>query len=76
MTAPDPDAVAREINRAGRLGHLSPPQIQEIADAIRAAVLAEREACARLAGEYENGTETIRSLGTDIADAIRARGQP
>ena len=39
---------------------------------IEAAVLAEREACAKVADEYANGLE--RNYSEIIADLIRARG--
>jgi hypothetical protein len=39
---------------------------------IESAILAEREACAAIADEYENGLE--RNYSALIADKIRARG--
>jgi hypothetical protein len=43
------------------------------ADAIKAAVLIEREECAKVADAYADGLE--RNYSEIIADAIRARGQ-
>jgi hypothetical protein len=43
--------------------------------AVREAVAAEREACAKVADEHMDGTPEWNSAANNIASAIRARGQ-
>jgi len=48
----------------------------ELEAAVKAAVLAEREACAKLCDEYaRSGSDHEASAALNIQDAIRARGE-
>ncbi len=52
------------------VGSVEAPPVTEPSDAIRAAVLAEREACAAVADEIAK----INPYAAAVAEAIRARG--
>jgi hypothetical protein len=60
------DRIEREAAMKGQPYHWE-------ADAIKAAVLIEREACARVCEETDDGTPY--NLAEECAAAIRARGQ-
>jgi hypothetical protein len=70
--------IQRAMEVSGRL--TGQDDWREIAVAIDAAVLAEREACAKIAekrlgiGESGGFASGVRAVGADIAHEIRARG--
>lgn len=49
------------------------PDVADVEDVIKAAVEAEREACAQIAGEVKNARRSFDSSGSSIAALIETR---
>jgi len=64
-------ADAIDKDREYKSWHVSTKHLMTL---VEAAVLAEREACAKVCEDYGRAEE-MQAIGNDYAEAIRARGQ-